>query len=314
MTVLCESCPVDTDVFSQENLIHEFPLFSKEAFQSAMELHASMSCEYHFVNLFAWYGAYHLSWCKYKGRILIYNHSHKVAFMPLGEPLPLDELLTLSRELYNSGLSPNICLACRDYIEFYRDVAEYYTIEPQRDFAEYLYLTQKMAALPGQKLHKKRNLIAQFTKHWPQYETARVCAHDKEMICSFSRKLLQGVSPLPISLQNEYRAIVRAMENFDVLGMEGLYIKVDGKLVAFSLFSPLNSFTYDIHFEKADYSYKGSAQIINRETARFLEDKCLYINREQDLGVKGLRQAKLSYEPEALFIPNLLRYKEKFLH
>ncbi len=219
-----------------------------------------------------------------------------------------DELLTLSQELYRNGLSPHICLACRDYIAFYPELSDYYTIEPQRDFAEYLYLTQKMATLPGAKLHKKRNLISQFIKRWPQYEITTVCAEDKEMIVRFSRKLLQGVSPLPISLQNEYRAIVRAMDHFDELGMEGLYIKVDGKLVAFSLFSPLNSFTYDIHFEKADYAYKGSAQIMNRETARFLEDKCLYLNREQDLGVKGLRQAKLSYDPEAIFVPHLLKY------
>ncbi len=309
MTILCESCPTDTDVFSSENLIHEFPLAHKEEFETAMEIHGSMSCEYHFVNLFAWYGAYHLSWCRYKGRILIYNHSHHVAFMPLGEPLTPDELRTLSQELSSNGLSPDICLACRDYIEFYPEIADDYTIEPQRDVAEYLYLTQKMVLLPGQKLHKKRNLISQFTKQWPQYETAEVCAHDKEMICRFSNQLLEGVTPLPISLQNEFRAIVRAMENFDALGMEGLHIKVDGKLVAFSLFARLNSFAYNIHFEKADYAYKGSAQIINRETARFLENKCLYLNREQDLGIKGLRQAKLSYDPEALFIPYLLKYK-----
>ncbi len=63
MTILCKSCPTDTEAFSPEYLIHEFPLSHKGEFQAAMEAHASMSCEYHFVNLFAWYGAYHLSWC-----------------------------------------------------------------------------------------------------------------------------------------------------------------------------------------------------------------------------------------------------------
>ncbi|MCP3898465.1 MAG: DUF2156 domain-containing protein, partial [Desulfobacteraceae bacterium] len=59
----------------------------------------------------------------------------------------------------------------------------------------------------------------------------------------------------------------------------------------------------DVHFEKADVNFKGTAQVINQETAKYLQKKCRYLNKEQDLGIKGLRQAKMSYYPEMLFEP-----------
>ncbi len=309
MMTTSNNSDTDSDSFSPDNLIHEFPLSCKKDFQNAVEIHGTMSCEYHLVNLFCWYGAYHLSWCHYKGRILIYNHTDNIAFMPLGSPMDTDELVTLSKELARHGLGPDICLASRDYIKSHPDIKDHYTIEPKRNVAEYLYLTEKMVALQGTKLHKKRNLISQFERKYQGYGIHKIDASHKDMICNFSKRLLNGISPLPNSLKNEYKAITRAMEYFDELGMEGLYIEINDELIAYSLFSPINAFTYDIHFEKANYAYKGAAQIINWESAKFLEGKCKYLNREQDLGVKGLRQAKLSYEPEMIFIPHVLKYK-----
>ena len=75
---------------------------------------------------------------------------------------------------------------------------------------------------------------------------------------------------------------------------------LSGKLTAFSIFSRLNDTTYNVQFEKADFRKKGAAQLINQETAKLLQDRCIYLNREQDLGVKGLRQAKMSYNPVRL--------------
>jgi len=67
--------------------------------------------------------------------------------------------------------------------------------------------------------------------------------------------------------------------------------------IAFALFSRQNSETYTIHFVKTNPSLKGISQVINQGTAKYLVGKCKYINREQDVGVEGLRRAKLSYNP-----------------
>jgi hypothetical protein len=110
------------------------------------------------------------------------------------------------------------------------------------------------------------------------------------------------------TLQMEYAALEQALDIIDSSRMDGLAITVDEKLVAFSIFSRLTPSTYDIHFEKSDLSFKGAAQVINHETAKYLQGKYEYVNREQDLGIKGLRQAKQSWDPHLVFKPYLLSF------
>ena len=74
-------------------------------------------------------------------------------------------------------------------------------------------------------------------------------------------------------------------------------ITVDGKYVAYSIGSMINENTADIHFEKADREYDGSYAFVNNSFAKYGFHDAEYINREEDLGIEGLRKAKLSYYP-----------------
>ncbi|WP_022668671.1 DUF2156 domain-containing protein [Desulfospira joergensenii] len=286
-----------------------FDLSDKALIQSYVDQYSPMSCEYNFSNLFSWNDTYEHLWCLYKDRVLIFDPDHNQAFMPMGEDLAPDELAALSTYLLRMGLSPDIGLVCRDYIEFYPEVDKYYSIQENRDHAEYIYLTHKLYSLKGEKLHKKKNLISQFKKRYPDYQIRPITADNVDQIARFARTLLDRLDPPSTELENEYRAVKRCLDHFEELDMEGLVIFVQDKIAAFSMFSRLNPFTYDIQFEKSDHGFKGAGQVINWETARFLKDKCRYINREQDLGIQGLRQAKLSYDPEVLFIPHFLKFK-----
>ena len=105
-------------------------------------------------------------------------------------------------------------------------------------------------------------------------------------------------------------SIKKAFSSFELLPLEGIAIYIEDSLVAYSVYSRLNKDVFTIHFEKADYSYQGIAQVINWETAKALQERCMYINREQDLGVPGLRKAKLSYEPLLIYPANYLSFKE----
>jgi hypothetical protein len=99
------------------------------------------------------------------------------------------------------------------------------------------------------------------------------------------------------------------MNYFTELGLQGVKISRGDDMVAFSIFSPLNANMVDVHFEKFDPEVKGSSQVINWETAKFLSGKYKYINREQDLGIEGLRRAKQSYDPEYIVSAYFLERK-----
>jgi hypothetical protein len=166
----------------------------------------------------------------------------------------------------------------------------------------------KLNELKGKKLHKKRNLISQFKNSYPDYKVHLFKKGYKKEALGLARELMDRHCKPSKTLDQEYGAMQSAMDHFDALDLEGIAIFVNNKLVAFTIFSRLNHSTYDIQFEKADMNFKGASQMINHETAKSLKNKCQYLNREQDLGIKGLRQAKISYDPLQLIIPYTLTF------
>ena len=112
----------------------------------------------------------------------------------------------------------------------------------------------------------------------------------------------QGLAINDPTLQAELSALDFSMRHFDELEQSGMMIRIDGVASAFSMFERLNTETAVIHFEKARREFKGLYQMINRETSRMIRDAGYRsINREEDLGKDGLRQAKLSYSPVEIY-------------
>jgi len=100
--------------------------------------------------------------------------------------------------------------------------------------------------------------------------------------------------------QAEQRALHRAFDNFEALGLRGLVLYANGAPAAFSYGTPINNDTFCIHIEKYDAEVQGAATMINRLMAQSLEEEFEFVNREDDLGLEGLRFAKISYHPIAL--------------
>ena len=261
------------------------------------------SCEYNFSNLFAWQEVYDLCFTLYQGRLLIYDGISRCAFMPLGNDFFPEELVVLALQLKSLGIEASFGLVTPDYLKKYPDIEAYFTVKEERDYAEYLYEVKSLCDLTGEKLHKKKNLISQFKRSYPDYQVHGIKGEFKTRCYSFAKELLDSHEKGSEDLVEELFAIETSFRYFDELGLEGLAVTVGERLVAFSVFSRLNRSTYDIQFEKFDVGFKGAAQVINHETAKYLQDVCRYVNREQDLGIQGLRQAKLSYEPVKLFTP-----------
>lgn len=170
-------------------------------------------------------------------------------------------------------------------------------VSEERDSFDYLYLREELALLPGNRFHKKKNRINYFTNRH-QYEVLRY----SDRYCSGCQKLLSNwllafKDKSILSLDLEVAASSDALHYASELGLDGIVVTVDGMVTAFALGEKLNRDTAVCHFEKADPFKEGLSQLVNREFARLTFTDCRYVNREQDLGEAGLRNAKLSYHP-----------------
>ena len=175
-----------------------------------------------------------------------------------------------------------------------------FTITHKRGEDNYVYLTEKMISLSGKKLHSKRNFLNRFKENYSYTyesitpESAKECAFVARKWCEKKECESKG------SMKNELTACETALYNMEELGLVGGAIRIDGEIVAFSIGEKLNSDTALIHFEKADTEYTGIYQAINNEFLKNEWEDTRYVNREEDMGIEGLRKAKLSYCPELL--------------
>ncbi|MDR1524627.1 MAG: phosphatidylglycerol lysyltransferase domain-containing protein [Tannerella sp.] len=180
-----------------------------------------------------------------------------------------------------------------------------FTYIVERDYFDYIYLREELATLKGKRFQAKRNHINKFSK---QYEYAYLpvtpdiicrCMEVEQIWCKANVSERDRED-----LAHERRSMTFAMNHFDELGLQGGAIVVDGRIIAFTYGSPINRYTFGIHVEKANVNYEGVFSVINREFASRIPEQYTYINREEDLGIPGLRQSKLSYNPVILLEKN----------
>jgi hypothetical protein len=169
-----------------------------------------------------------------------------------------------------------------------------------RDSSDYLYLREELATLPGSRFHKKKNRINYFTARHDYTVTLFSREHTEGCLNLLDKWFNSSMEKAEKSLLLEMEATSEALRSADLLCLKGVVIIVNDNVAAFALGERLNSDTSVCHFEKADPFAEGLFQLVNREFARLLFPECRYLNREQDLGDMGLRNAKLSYHPVEL--------------
>ena len=188
---------------------------------------------------------------------------------------------------------------------------ERYNITEVRDDFEYIYSAELLKTLPGKKLHSKRNHISAFSKkyNW-SYE-----ALDKNNLEEVFKMADIWANSMETeeertSVLSENAAMKRVLPHMDKLGILGGVLRVEGKVVAFCFGSPINGRVFDVQVEKALPEFRGAYSVINREFVAHLPKNFVYINREDDMGIEGLRKAKLSYKPEILLEKYFITPKE----
>ena len=180
-----------------------------------------------------------------------------------------------------------------------------------RDYADYIYLKSDLSTLKGKKFQSKRNHINRFRNTYPDYEYTPItpdriqeCLDLEAEWCKVNNCDQQE------GTGNERRALIYALHNFEALGLTGGILHVNSKIVAFTFGMPINHETFGVHVEKADTSIEGAYAMINYEFANRIPEQYIYINREEDLGIEGLRKAKLSYQPATILEKYMACLKE----
>jgi hypothetical protein len=188
---------------------------------------------------------------------------------------------------YWKGISDSVLIPSRDHLEEWG-----IEITEDRDNFDYLYLRSDLAELPGKKYHKKRNLVNQFIHYYSHEQRPLTMETVPQALWVLNRwRKDKGA-------EGDYTAARESLEFFPDLGMKGAMYYINGEPVGWCLGESLaNGRMFAIHFEKAIDTYKGIFQYINQSFASSLPESFIYINREQDLGDEGLRQAKMTYRP-----------------
>jgi hypothetical protein len=170
-------------------------------------------------------------------------------------------------------------------------------VHEDRDNFDYLYNAQELIELKGRKYHDKKNHVNRFRADH-EYEYFALTPDRIEECIEFEHYWCEvrdcGKYP---GLEKERCAILELLNNFESLDMKGGIIKTGGKVAALTLGEKLLSDTFVIHIEKAHSHIPGLYQVINQEFLLHEAGDCRYVNREQDLGIQGMRKAKMSYNP-----------------
>jgi hypothetical protein len=170
-------------------------------------------------------------------------------------------------------------------------------VTTDRNNSDYVYRVADLAELPGRRLHKKRNLVKQcLAAYTCEYEalTPELIVECSDMQYRWCKARKCGKDP---GLCSEYMAIRNMFDHFEDLQLIGGAIRVEGLIQAYAIGEELSPGTAVCHFEKAMPGLRGLGQLINQWFARYALRGFEFENREQDLGIPGLRQAKESYYP-----------------
>ena len=288
----------------------DIELTDREAVNSMICASGCHGADYSFANIFMWRHAYEPKIFFNGNRMIVGNPKWEMFSYPKGDgnvspsiELLLEEAHSHGKKLVLRGLTDK---TLEEFMPLY---GQNFEITEDRDNADYIYTSDKLCNLTGRKLSSKRNHINKFEKNgnWKFVEVTKSNLElAREFVAEFYKE--KGAP----DLEDEAIAINEMFSNYEELGFIGGLLYQNEKPVAFTAGTPLDEEVFDVHFEKALPGVEGAYTMVNREFARLVVSKLPSIgafNREEDMGIEGLRKAKLSYHPDIL----LMKYfaKEK---
>ena len=276
-------------------------LSDREMIHSYFKKYPSRSCERTFVNVYLWSRHYKVSFAVIEQSLVFQSEEDGMSFAyPVGEPEHVKRAIDFLLE-YTKERGAEFSLYCVTPEQFAQLDAWYpgrFQIEYNRDDADYVYESEKLATLSGKKLHAKRNHINKFKATFENWNFEALTEDNVEecfqMALNWRRE--NGCED-DVEKNAEMCVTLNALRLREELELTGGVLRVNGEVVAFTLGEPVCEDTFVVHIEKAYAEVPGAYPMINQLFAKQVCDRYRYMNREEDTGAEGLRKAKLSYYP-----------------
>lgn len=278
-----------------------FRIEDKARIDSYFVVHHYEQIDCTFNTLFLWQDAYQTSWAEQDGILFVRAGKGKdTFFMP---PFAKEEEnfvhgLALIHEEYDKLGLPFRLKSASSWVteQIERLVPGKYDFIEDRDNEEYIYRTEDMIRLPGKKLRMKKNHLNGFLRQYADYQYEAITKENLEDAKAGIHDwfLRHG------DIEEEEQAIKRCFDHWDALGVKGAVIRIYGKVEAFTNGDSINEKMAHIIFEKANPEIRGLYQAINRDFLMHEFAETEFVNREEDLGLPGLREAKMGYHPDHL--------------
>lgn len=285
---------------------HPLSIADRELIQSRVWPTEYRNCDLNFANLFTWRFLYDTEVALHRDMLLFRFKAdgHWAYQAPVGAGDWQGVMADIVEDFERLG-APFLMLGVTE-ASFHRletAMPDYFYATCDRSYTDYIYARGALATLAGKKLQPKRNHANRFAAAYPDYEllelTPALLPECKELEQRWAKEKGEQTEGR-LTYEAEQRSLFAAFEHWEALGCQGAALRVDGKIVAFTYGAPVNYDTFDVCAEKADTAYEGAYAVINRDFVRSLPENFIHINREEDLGIEGLRKAKLSYQPEFL--------------
>ena len=276
-------------------------LADKPLFDRIFKDHPQVHSELSFVTMICWQNYSQYSFTVINNRLLIScTIDNQTTFRaPIGDPDPalFEQVLALAKK---EGGKMAMDFYDEADVRYMKNAHPETPVYNSRGFSEYYYRTEELAELHGKKYLNIRGQINRFNAEYTyttEKITETIIPEVQQMIEDWSVSKHCEANRI---MKEEVNAVRFALGHWQELGCEGLAIRIlpEGTIGAIAIWEELNESTALVHFEKGFVRYKGIYKIINQETAKALRGRYTWINRESDMDVPGLREAKLRYHPE----------------
>lgn len=277
-------------------------LSDRPVYAPILENAGERGCEYSFANLYLW-GRQRAAMAA--GCLVLFSQFNRKSVypFPIGPGDKRAALDAIIADAQGRGIPCRISGLTGEDVAWLQEIYPgRFRIHSDRAGYDYVYDIHDLADLKGRAYQKKRNHINKFYKAYPQAQALplndELIPQVEQMLSLwYARRLAEDPQA---DFHMERTAIFKALKDYKALCMEGMALVDGDEVLAFTLGSPLSETTFDIHFEKALSEADGAYPAINQAFARYLRQMhpaVQYLNREDDLGLEGLRKAKLSYYP-----------------
>jgi len=277
-------------------------LAKKEIYLTHLRTGSQRGCEYAFANLYMW-GRQRAAFVE--GYLVLFSQFSRRSVYPW--PRGTGDIRPVLDAIIADAAQRGIPCRITGMSQEQRELLELlypgrFRFHNDRDGYDYVYAIDDLADLKGRKYQRKRNHFNRFCQNFPHYSVTSICPQNLPLVRNFAESwfLRRQQEDPEADLHMERSALKKALDHFEDLDMEGLLLMDGNDVLAFTIGSPLSGDTFDIHFEKATADADGAYTAINCLFARYLREKypqLRFLNREDDMGLEGLRRAKLSYLP-----------------